>query len=319
MSYVPLVEVRRGGALESLHLGWALLLFGNGTRIAWGNPEEPLFVRSSLKPVQALPLVESGALEHFSIPPEELALVCASQAGESCHLDSFRRLLARIGLKETDLQCGVHSPLDAAAAQALALRGESPGPLHNNCAGKHAGMLALARFRGWPLEGYLSPDHPVQRAIRASIQERCETDPTWAIDGCGVPVWRMPLEALARGFLGLENDPSGRRILDAMTAFPRLVSGAGRPDTLLMEAGGGDLVAKSGGEGVHAGLVRSKGVAWAVKILDGNKRAILPTVLSMLEGIGVALPALEAEKAPVRLNSRGEAIGQIRSSISFPA
>lgn len=319
MSFVPLVEVRRGEELESLHLGWALLLFRNGKKIAWGNAEEPHFVRSALKPIQALPLVESGALEHFSIPPEELALVCASHAGEACHLAAVQSLLARLGLSEEALQCGVHPPLDPVAAQALLAKGESPGPLHNNCAGKHAGMLALARFHGWPLEGYLAPEHPVQSAIRAAIRERCETEPTWAIDGCGVPVWRMPLEALARGFLHLEEDISGRRILDAMTAFPRLVSGTNRPDTLLMEAGRGDLVAKSGGEGVHAGLVRSQGVAWAVKILDGNKRAILPLVLAMLEGVGVPLPSLGAEKAPFRLNSRGERIGQIRSLISFPA
>ncbi|HBN07560.1 MAG TPA: L-asparaginase [Cyanobacteria bacterium UBA8530] len=291
----PLVEVWRGKFIESRHFGWAIAVRSDGERVFQIGEPPVLFARSSLKPIQAIPLVESGAMKRFDVSSEELALCCGSHGGEEVHQQGVRKLLSKIGLLEKHLLCGGDSPLA------------------HNCSGKHAGMLALARHEGWSIEDYFLPGHPVQEAIRHAVRRFTGVELlSEGVDGCGVPVWRLPLENLARGFARMEGFEAGRAVVEAMGSHPYLVGGQGKFDTTLMQASMGRLISKGGGEGVHAGLIKGQGIGWAVKILDGNRRAVPSVVLSLLERLGQRIP-LDRLKRETRFNHRGEAIGEIRS------
>ena len=247
-----LVEVTRGDLVESRHRGAAALVDAAGRVVmAWGDIERPIYARSALKPLQALPLVESGAADHFALGQRELALACASHHGEAPHVAVVSAWLARIGCSAADLECGSHPPLDAAAAASLIRRGEAPSALHSNCSGKHSGFLTTARFLGEATGGYVAPDHPAQRRILAALEAMTGLDLSRAArgtDGCGIPVIAIPLSGLARAMARMV-DPKGvaaeraaaaRRLLEAMAAEPLMVSGSTGFATALLAAAGGE-------------------------------------------------------------------------------
>ena len=322
----PLAHVLRSGEVESLHLGWLVVLDADGRVLAQVGDDAAIYTRSSLKPLQALPLIATGGAERWGLTPEELAVTAASHAGSRMHRATVLSLLTKAGLTPDQLACGTHMPYDDEAARELICRGEPPTLLHCNCSGKHAGMLALAKHMGWPTEGYHLLEHPVQQAVRDVVLAVTGVSPDaliHGIDGCGLPVWRMPLSRLAQGFARLgrpETLPErwrepARRIVEAMAEHPERVSGPGRFDTELMRLTQGRLVGKGGGEAVHAGIVREHGWGWALKVADGNRRATPPAILDVLERLG-GLTAEDREalarwKRPELRNNRQETVGAI--------
>lgn len=328
----PLARVLRSGMPESLHSGWLVVVDAEGRLVARIGDDAGIFTRSSLKPIQALPLIASGGADRWQLDAPALAVTAASHAGSRRHRETVSRLLAQAGLSPELLQCGTHEPYDAEAARELIISGEPPTPLHCNCSGKHAGMLAFAAHMGWPRDGYLDPAHPVQEAVREAVLAVTSCPPaslSYGIDGCGLPVWHMPLSHLALGFARLgrpETLPprwreAAARIVAAMAAHPDLVSGAGRFDTELMRLTEGRIVGKGGGEAVHAGLIPERGWGWALKIGDGNRRATPPLLLAVLDALGALedreRAALEDWMRPTLPNNRGEAVGSIVPVLDF--
>jgi L-asparaginase II len=328
-AHVPVAEALRGNALESLHYGSVAVVDATGRLIyAAGDPYVLTFTRSALKPLQALPFVSGGGLQHFGFSKAQAALLCASHSGEPRHVDAVADMLARAGLAAGDLQCGTHAPgfYDA--------RGEIPppppySPLQHNCSGKHSGMLAYCVQCGHATRDYLAFDHPLQKAIRAAVAKFtgvAEDRLVAGIDGCSAPNYAVPLAGLARAFgrLAAAGDDADygdapRKLADAMTAHPEMVSGALRSDLALMQAGRGDWVTKVGAEGVQAMGVRSTGMGIAVKIADGAKRGLYPAVVSALEQLGLVDPAARDILGPwgrrtVR-NYRGLATGEVHGVV----
>jgi L-asparaginase II len=323
----PLAAVERGGRVESVHRG-SVVIAGRDGRVRYlaGDPATPLYLRSACKPLQALPLVEGGGVEKFGLTEAELAVVCASHAAEPVHIHAVASILSKIGLDVSALRCGPHMPIDPAAAAALARGGRDPEPIHNNCSGKHSGMLASCVLYGWPTETYLDPGHPLQRRIAVLIAEFCGAAEPLAVgtDGCGVPTFYATVAQLARAFAQLA-DPRDlpapraaavRRIGDAMAAHPVMVSGTGRLATSLMEVLGDRLFCKGGAEGGFGIALRSRGLGIAVKIEDGNARAMGPILIEVLRQLGAVGPAeinaLAAHAHPAVTNTRGDTVGAIR-------
>lgn len=321
MTFSRLARVTRGDWEESWHDGWAVLLDAEGQVLeAHGEPGE-VFVRSALKPFQAIPLVRSGAAGRLGLSEKELAIACSSHSATPEQVGLARSILDKAGVSPDKLRCGAHPPLHEPTAEAMLCRHEAPTALHNNCSGKHAAMLAMCHDQGWDLDTYDRLDHPLQVAIREAVAAIAGLDPaslTAGIDGCGVPAWRLPLPSLALAFSRLVRDPALSPLAEAMGRHPGLVAGPGRFDTQLMEAAQGRLVTKAGAEAIHAGADRVTGLAWAVKIADGNRRAIPPVVVAMLARHGVLDPEAEAI-APLAVvavtNRRGQTVGAIEAAI----
>ncbi|MEO6014063.1 MAG: asparaginase [Devosia sp.] len=292
-----LAELVRGNWVENRHRGAFVVIDASGKIIARaGDIERAIFPRSAIKSMQALAMVTSGAIDKFHLKDEELALACASHQGEDFHVAGVTSFLGHIGLAASDLECGAHAPTFAPAREKLRDRGEQPTALHNNCSGKHSGMLAVAEALGVPTAHYIDRDHPVQKAVRAGIElvvgeplsvDRCGTD------GCSIPTWAASLRAFAQGFAkmatgqGLPADvaKAADRIFDAATAYPHLVGGTGSLDTEAMRAFGGRLFQKGGAEGVQCGVVRNKGWGYALKVDDGNMSASHAMVATLLLAI----------------------------------
>jgi L-asparaginase II len=317
------VELWRGPAVESRHrVAVAVAESGGRVTARVGDAEVPVFPRSAIKPIQAVPLVETGAADAFALGDAELALACASHSGEPVHAERVAAWLARLGLTERDLACGAHAPLDREAARELRRAGGVPTPVHNNCSGKHAGMLTTAVHLGEPTEGYLDPAHPVQRRVRAVFEALMGAklgEP--GVDGCGVPSWPLPLDRLAVAMANLCERPAAGRLFAAMRAHPDLVAGTGRLDTALMRARP-DLVAKGGAEGVHVAVLPDRGLAVAVKAEDGAARAAdvaLLAVLDRLVGGIVDHPDLRPHAAPAIQNVAGTTVGAIRAAAGWPS
>ncbi|WP_053058127.1 asparaginase [Rubrobacter aplysinae] len=291
---VPLAALYRAGLAESVHRGrYAVCDAGGGLLDSGGETGEPVWVRSSAKPFQALPLVVSGAAGALGLTDEELVVACGSHGGEEAHVATVRSILGKAGLSEEALQSGAHPPLNGAASRALARAGGSPRPVHGNCSGKHAGMLALCSYRGWETASYLDRDHPVQREILGAVSRMCGLDEREVLiggDGCGAPAFALPLRSLAAGFARLAScaapEPFGAaadRVRRAMGGHPFMVAGTGRLDTRLMQ--GAEFVCKSGAEGIFtAGLPDGTGLA--IKVSDGSGRALEPAALSLLGRLG---------------------------------
>ncbi len=330
-----LVEVLRGTLVESRHRGAAVVVDHAGAVVlAWGDIERPIYTRSAVKPLQALPLVESGAADALALTPRELALACSSHHGEEPHVTAIAAWLARAGLGVADLACGAHPPLDPAAARALVRSGEAPSPLHNNCSGKHTGFLTTARHRGKSVAGYIDAEHPVQRRVTAVLAAMTGLDLEHAprgIDGCGIPVIALPLTGLARAMARM-GDPHGlpparaaaaRRLLDAMAAEPLMVSGSTGFATALLRAAGDRVRAKPGAEGVYAAALPQLGFGLALKIEDGAARAAEVALTTVLQRLGVldeaALAALAGRARPVLNNVAGTPVGEIRPATSLTA
>ncbi|HEY8393464.1 MAG TPA: asparaginase [Thermaerobacter sp.] len=324
-----LVEVTRGAYVESRHWGHAVVVDGEGRLVAaFGDPEHVTFLRSTLKPFQALAVVASGAADRFGFDAADIALMCGSHVGEPVHVRRAAGMLQKIGLGPEALACGVHAPVSAAARRALREAGQEPTVLHNNCSGKHAGMLALARHRGWAPEGYQHPEHPVQEELRRLVARLTGLSPgpgglIEATDGCGVVTFGMPLVAAARLFSLLARPerlpeplgPALARIRAAMVAHPEMVRGDGEFDTEVIRATGGAWIGKVGAEGFYAAALAS-GHALALKIADGSDRARPVAVIAILRRLGLLPPGagdLVARwgRRPVR-SVRGEVVGEIR-------
>lgn len=289
-----LVEMTRGNWVENRHRGAFVVVDADRRVIAsGGDTARPVFPRSAIKSMQALAMVTSGAIGQFDLSDEELALACASHGAEDEHVEKVARFLDHIGLTESALECGAHPPSNAAARDAMRARGAEPTPLCNNCSGKHAGMLSVARALGVPAAGYVERNHPVQIAVRAAIEtvigQNLSLDRVGR-DGCSIPTWAAPLDAWALGFArmgtgqGLPGDVArgAQRILDAATSHPFLVGGTGTLDTEVMRAFGGRLMQKGGAEGVQCGVIRDKGWGYALKCDDGNMAASQVMVASLL-------------------------------------
>jgi L-asparaginase II len=324
------VEVRRAGLVESQHVVHVAVAGPAGNVIARsGDAGLVIFARSAVKPIQALPLVDDRVLEHFGLDDEALALACASHSGEAVHIEVARRVLTAIEAGEEDLACGAHAPFDEAAAAALRTAGQAPTRVHNNCSGKHVGMLALARAHGWPLAGYHEAGHPVQRRVLAEMSRWCdipEADVAAGVDGCGVPTFAVPLHALAGAFARLAGAAAGgdtapARVLAAMTARPLLVAGSGRLCTALLEATSGRVVEKVGAEGVYAALLADRQMGIGLKVADGAKRAAEPALIGVLRVLGAIDEAevamLQSFAHPEVTNTRGETVGDVRVRIQL--
>jgi len=311
VSLPVLVELVRSGVVESTHAGSVVALRPDGsTALSLGVVDRPVFPRSSNKPLQAVGLLDAG----WSPPDDQtLALATASHSGLPVHLEVVRRTLAAAGLTEESLGCPALLPLDVDAAHALLRAGGGATRLTMNCSGKHAAMLATCVANGWPTEGYLAPDHPVQRAMTATI-ERLAGEPVRhvAVDGCGAPQHALTLTGLARAFTALvTGDGTCRRTADAMRAHPDLVGGPGREVTRLM-AGIPGLVAKDGAEGVFAAALPD-GSSAAVKVADGSTRAAVPMLVGALRALGVTADVLD-ELATEPVLGGGVPVGELRGT-----
>jgi len=337
----PLVEVRRGAITESRHRGHVVAVDATGKMVAQaGAPENVTFLRSSAKPFQALPLLVSGAADHFGFTEQEVALACASHSGEPIHTELVASMLRKINLGSEALKCGIHEPFSTEVTQGLRARGEEPNVLMNNCSGKHAGMLALALHLGAPIESYDSPENPVQIAIAKAVAEFSGIpieDLSVGIDGCGVPVFGVTVKAMALAYARLVSPPSGfdqatknacKRIVKAMSDYPELIGGTkDRLDTEIMRATPGRTISKVGAEGVYtAGILPCEewpqGLGFALKIEDGDDHRARPTVV--IEGLRqLGILSDESLEAVARYaffpvtNRRGEVVGEIRAAFSL--
>jgi L-asparaginase II len=325
-----LVELTRGRIVESIHRGDLAVVDASGKLLySVGNPKEKVtFIRSASKPIQAIPVVESGAADHYQLTDQELAVFCASHNAEDIHVDTVLGILQKIGLSESALQCGSHMPLYAAAAAALQRAGKKATEVHCNCSGKHSGMLTLAQHMGWDVSNYLNLEHPVQQAMldamsRFSGMKKEEIE--IGVDGCGVPVFGLPVYNMAWAWARL-SDPrdlppstqqAAARIRAAMTAWPQMVAGTGRLCTDLMTRLNGRVIAKSGAQGVYCTAILDKGIGIALKIEDGNGRADGPVVVETLRQMGFLtdqdLENLKDLHQPTLYNHRRDVVGRTRA------
>lgn len=337
----PLVEVRRGAITESRHRGHIIAIEADGNVAgSLGAPHNVTFLRSSAKPLQALPLLTTGAANRFGFTDEEVALACASHNGEPIHTKIVTSMLEKIGLGPEALKCGVHEPYSAEAAGVLRARDEVPNVLHNNCSGKHAAMLAVALQLGAPIDNYESAESPVQIAIADAISQFTAVpveDLAVGVDGCAAPIFGVTVTAMALAYGRLVSPPETfdkttrdacKRIVHAMTAHPELIGGTSeRLDTEIMRAARGRVVSKVGAEGVYtAGILPCEkwpnGLGLALKIEDGDDKRARPTVvIESLRQLGVLYDeSLEAVARyaffPVQ-NRRGDVVGEIRASFEL--
>ena len=319
-----LVHVTRSGRTESLHRGAIAVCDADGRlKVEIGEVDSPVYPRSSLKPVQALPLIETGAAAKYGLGSEEIALACASHSGELQHTTRIAAWQAKIGCSVADLACGAHKPIHEPTANSMIMRGEAWTPLHNNCSGKHTGFMTVARMLNAPVKGYETPDHPVQRSVAATLSEIAGVPGPlpYGTDGCTVPNFMVPLRSLALAMARIADPkklPAGRAeachtIVSAMTRHSELVAGTGRACTLLMRQAPG-IAVKTGAEGVYVAILPAQALGVALKIDDGAGRAAETAIAALLVRLGVLKDedaARDLAHAPVR-DTRGRIVGERR-------
>ncbi len=321
---VTFVETTRGPFVESRHCGHAVVARANGEIVeAWGDPSKIVLPRSSAKMLQALPLMESGAGSRLST--EQLALACASHSGEVRHVEKVASWLADLGLSEDALCCGPQPSRDEALREEMIREGRMAGRLYNNCSGKHAGFLTLARHLGASLD-YVDPDHPIQRSVRTAFEESCgEESPGFGVDGCSAPNFAASLSGIAVAMARFASAGNGSgvrdsamaRLRDAMIAFPELVSGKGRSCAAFMEAANGAAAVKTGAEGFFVAILPQQQLGIALKIDDGATRASEAAMAALLVRYGVveaADPRVAVFLAPSIRNWDGLEVGTIRAA-----
>ncbi|MCW8195967.1 asparaginase [Proteobacteria bacterium 005FR1] len=319
-----LVEVIRGGAVESTHRGRAVVMRSDG-EILWsvGNIDQLTYPRSSLKAFQALPMVASGAVEKYGLDDVDLALACASHNGEGQQVEMVGKFLKKIGAQVADLECGHHWPMGEQATIDLAGQHGSPNACHNNCSGKHAGMLALARQNDWNPKGYVQAGHPVQQAIRECVERCCGVDLSDAPvspDGCAAPIWAMPLHRLALGFarfadpsqLPAEYRDAARRLYQAAVKEPFYVAGTDRYCTKVMEELKGRAFLKVGAEGVYIASIPEWKLGIALKIDSGSKVAAEVALSEIMVRLGLTVG--EEHRRPEIRNRNGTITGETRAA-----
>jgi L-asparaginase II len=333
-----LARVLRGGRVESRHRGEVAIVAEDGRRLgAAGRGSSLVFLRSAAKPFQALPLLENGGAERFRLSAADVALICSSHGGEPRHVRGVLRLLDRGGFRASDLVCGPHPPTHEPSARALAARGEQPSRLHNNCSGKHAGLLLACRLLDLPVKGYWKESHPLQLRIRrrlAALGSFPEARIDSAIDGCGLVVFRLSLDALALAYARLlarrlpaETSAENRArslVVNAMQGRPEMVAGTRFFTTDFLRAGGKRWIGKEGAEGVYAVGLRASAAGGlaagiALKIEDGSARARPTVTLAILRAMGwlprsVQRALAEYESVPVE-NTTGAVVGSIEPEL----
>ncbi|HEX8190188.1 MAG TPA: asparaginase [Pyrinomonadaceae bacterium] len=344
----PLVLVTRGSFVESVHRGHVVAVDGRGRTVAvLGSAGAVTFIRSAAKPFQAMPLVASGAAERFGLDDRELAVACGSHDATPAHTEAVVSMLGKAGLSASDLNCGPHEPYSKEAAEALRARGERPSPVHNNCSGNHAGMLALAAHLGADVANYHRAESPAQRAVFRAVSQfsgLAVEEIGYAVDNCAAPTFALSVGVMARMFARLvtPGPPApgaaravvgahvARRIVGAMTSHPEMVEGEGELDTELMRAAPGRLVSKVGAEGIYAAGVLPcdrwpDGLGLACKIEGGDKgdRARPRVAVEALRQLGVLgdaeLESLSGFARQTLKNHRGEEVGEARPSFRLRA
>ncbi len=342
----PLANVYRGSYVESVHRGSIAVVDSHGRLLAYaGDPHHVTSLRSAAKPFQAIPLLEYGGIEEYELTPEEIALTCGSHGGEPVHVSTAAALLRKGEFDETDLLCGAHPPYDEKAAAELRASGEEPSPLHNNCSGKHAGMLLATQAMDAPSARYIDADHPLQTLMRTTLADFAGVnadDIGVAVDGCGVPAFFLSLYRTAFAYARLMGNTleryaeSGSRVVEAMTSFPYYVGGAWTITTPLMEAFDGQLLAKEGAEGFYAMAVSpmlaseltgrlnvadDTAVGVVLKIDDGSMtRGRNPVIMKTLQLLGIdtaSRPELQRyHEWPLR-NVAGTLVGEVRAEFEL--
>lgn len=323
-----LVEVRRGELVESCHRGHMAVVNSKGELLySVGDPNFMSYWRSSAKPVQAIPVIESGAMEKWGITPKEIALFCASHSGEEFHVEGVLGVLKKIGFDMEELRCGSHLPYYKKAAAEILKKGEEPSTLHCNCSGKHAGMLVVCKQRGYQLDNYTKLDHPLQQELLETISGFCKYPKEKVIigiDGCGVPVYGLPVYnwALAYAYLAdptvltQDRQKSVEIITDAMIAHPEMVGGTDRICTDLMRVSRGNLVAKAGAEGVYCVGIKDQKLGFAIKMEDGSPRGRGPAIIEALKQLGALdkqqLEELKSHHYPENRNHRNDLCGVVK-------
>ncbi len=318
------VVLTRGNAVESYHRVHAAVV-GDSDKLLGeaGDPRAVTFWRSSAKPFQIMPFIASGGFDTVGWGDEQLAIACGSHGGEPEHVAIIEGMLGDLGLEEGDLACGPQEPLAPRGAKILRESGMRTKRTHNNCSGKHTAMLGYAQRGGWPIEGYERIEHPVQQSILNHVAlwaDMRASQLELAIDGCGVVVFGLPLDRMARAYARLgsaarRGEEIAQRVVHAMVTNPFLVGGTDRFDSILIEETEGRIVSKIGAEGVHSAVVLDRGLGIALKVEDGSSRAQYPALLRLLQELGElpdTLPSRLAEflRKPVR-NTRGEVVGEI--------
>ena len=325
-----LVNTLRGEIIENRHRGAIAVCDPKGRLVhGWGDVDALVYPRSAIKPLQALPLLESGAADHFDLSSAELALACSSHSGEPLHTTTVHNWLTRLGLDDAALECGPHAPANEKTATALILNHIEFGRVHNNCSGKHTGMLTTASFLEEKTHGYIEREHPAQQRWMDALGEMSDLDMhrlPWSRDGCGIPVIAMPLKAIATAFArvavpdGLAATRAGAidRITTAIAANPFMVAGSGRLCTQVMELTGRRILVKTGADGVYTAALRDKNLGVALKIDDGTSAAAEVAILAVLTKLG-SLHAAELEALTSRCrmpitNTRGVLTGYRESA-----
>lgn len=332
-----IVRVTRGQRVESLHRGSVAVVDCEGALVlTLGDTKTPVYPRSAVKPIQALPFVATGAADAFGATDAEIALACGSHAGSPLHVATAESLLRRAGQTPACLECGTHWPLDDAEGRGLASRHERPSAIHNNCSGKHAGIICTSLFLGHDPQGYTRADHPAMSEVTAALAAVTgfHLDPTTAAtDGCSIPAFALPLESQALGFarlgtgVGLSDrlQASAVRIRTAIAAQPIMLAGAGRFDTRVAEECGEAILVKSGAEGMVCAAIPARGLGIAIKIDDGAGRAATALMASLLlrfaaewfEGRGAARGMLEEFTSQPLRNWNGVEVGRLRSHVTL--
>jgi L-asparaginase II len=337
-----LVEVTRGSTVESIHYGAFIVVDSDGKVLASrGAPDLLTYPRSSMKPFQLMPFLESGGIERFGFTTEEIAIMCASHSGTDLHVSVLERMHKKIGIREDDLMCGVHWPSDAKTRQAMRSAGKTPTPFRHNCSGKHTGMLAYAQMEGFDKKSYLDPAHPVQVRIRETLAEMLGMSPEdlpLGIDGCSAPVYGIPLQNMAKAValladpkhLGESRKKVCNTITSAMMSHPLMVAGPGKFDTDLMATAAGKVFSKGGAEGyqiigVKPDVLRSgsSGLGIAIKIADGDAQGRARAFISLLllKALGVlsdqGLEGLAFKEKALVKNWRGLEVGKLQPAFQI--
>lgn len=327
-----IAEVERGGRVESRHYGSIAIVDASGREVlALGDTSLAVFPRSTVKPLLALPLVESGAASRLKLTDAELAVICASHNGEEAHTQTVAGILQRVGQSVACLECGAHWPLGDKACHDLAAQGGHPSALHNNCSGKHAGLVCLALDQQLDPENYVSPDHPVQRqvtAVLATMTDAVHDARHRGMDGCSMPTYAIPLRQLALGFarigasdmLEADRGKAAARLRAAIAAAPFMLAGTGRFDTKLITHFGRRVFCKMGAEGVMAAALPDVGLGIAIKVEDGANRAAEVALAALLQKIPALTGSDEDQtflaslsRAPLK-NWNGLEVGCVRAS-----
>jgi L-asparaginase II len=333
-----LIEVTRGGQggehVENIHYGSVAVVDATGQLLHYaGDPSWMTFSRSTIKPFQATPFITDGGMAEFKLSLEEVALLCSSHSGEAFHITGVESILQKSGASSSQLKCGCHAPMKFSTLNKTPPPDAQWNALHNNCSGKHAGFLAWCNLNDKLTETYLEYEHPLQHAIRRSLAIWCNEKPENFLvgtDGCSAPNYALPLKSLATGYARLASTKGGgtaKTLFDAMTIHPEYVSGTGRHDLAFMKtgvkAGQPDWVAKIGADGVQLIGIRSAGLGIAVKVVDGNQRAVIAATVEVLRQLGV-LDEIESSPladwaSPKITNVMGVDTGRVRAAFTLKA